>query len=179
MKLTKTQEEYLKTIYLLQKENNRARVTDIADRLDKAKATVNYTIIKLKELGLLNYETYGEINLTDEGEKAARKILEAYDIVYIFLKDVLDLDEESANKEAEKLKASMSDETLNINVTKVKKVNENIKKKIIIENQKNFEMKLEEIERKDEDKNTIEYIILLQMIPMLLILFFGLVKTRI
>ena len=33
MNLSKTQEEYLKTIYILQGEKNKARVTDIAKRL--------------------------------------------------------------------------------------------------------------------------------------------------
>ena len=48
MNLSKTQEEYLKTIYLLQGEKNRARVTDIANKLNKAKATVNYPSVNLK-----------------------------------------------------------------------------------------------------------------------------------
>ena len=36
---------------------------------------------------MLNYESYGTIELTQEGENLAKKILEAYDIVYLFLKD--------------------------------------------------------------------------------------------
>ena len=43
----------------------------------------------------------------------AKKILEAYDIVYLFLKEVLNLEETKARAEAEKMKMSMSDETLN------------------------------------------------------------------
>ena len=47
------------------------------------------------------------------GRDAAQKILEAYDIVYLFLKDVLDLDEQSAKDEAEKIKLVTTDETIN------------------------------------------------------------------
>ena len=35
MKLTNSQEEYLKTIYILEKSNGKIRVTDIAKKLKK------------------------------------------------------------------------------------------------------------------------------------------------
>ena len=50
---------------------------------------------------------------TQEDINECKKILEAYDIVYLFLKDVLNLDEESAKKEAEKIKLTITDETIN------------------------------------------------------------------
>ena len=43
----------------------------------------------------------------------AKKILETYDIVFVFLKDVLELEPKNAEMEAEKMKLSMSDETIN------------------------------------------------------------------
>jgi len=64
MKLSNIQEEYLKTIYLLEKQENRARVTDIATKMNKTKPTVNYAINTLKEEGLLDYEAYGNVTLT-------------------------------------------------------------------------------------------------------------------
>ena len=67
----------------------------------------------LKEAGLVNYETYGTIELTEQGEDLAKKIIEAYDIVYLFLKDVLNIDSENAEKEAEEIKSSITDDTLN------------------------------------------------------------------
>jgi Mn-dependent DtxR family transcriptional regulator len=39
--------------------------------------------------------------------------LEAYDIVYVFLKDVLNLEEDEAENEAEKIKLAISDDTIN------------------------------------------------------------------
>ena len=70
-------------------------------------------IYNLKDNGLLNYESYGTIELTEEGENLAKKILEAYDIVYVFLKDVLNLEEEDAKQEAEKIKTTITDDTIN------------------------------------------------------------------
>ena len=47
------------------------------------------------------------------GSNLAKKILEAYDITYLFMKDVLNLDEEEAKEEAEKIKSIISDNTIN------------------------------------------------------------------
>ena len=43
----------------------------------------------------------------------AKKIIETYDIVYLFLKDVLDLGEDEAASEAEKVKLAINDDTTN------------------------------------------------------------------
>ncbi len=103
----------MKTIYILQNHNGKARITDIAKTLNKTKPTVNYMVVHLKEMGLINYETYGSISLTEGGKKCAKKALEAYDIVYLFLNEILKMKPDTAKVEAEKIKATVSDETLN------------------------------------------------------------------
>lgn len=113
MNLTNIQEEYLKTIYTLQKTENQVRVTDIANKLHKTKPTVNYAINNLKSEGLVNYEAYKNISLTNKGKQEAKKILEAYDIMYIFFNEILGLDEKKSEQEATKVKATLEDETLN------------------------------------------------------------------
>ena len=92
--ISKSLSEYLKTIYILQVKNQEIRVTDIAIEMNCSKPSVNKA-------------------LTKEGEDLAKKILEAYDIVYIFLKDVLGLTEEDAKSEAEKIKLTLTDNTIN------------------------------------------------------------------
>lgn len=111
--ISKSLEEYLKTMYLLNKQNGRVRVTDIAEKMNCTKASVNKAIHNLKDNELLNYETYGTIELTENGENLAKKILEAYDIIYLFLKDVLNLEKNQAQQEAEKIKSVIADETTN------------------------------------------------------------------
>lgn len=111
--ISKSQEEYLKTMYILNIKNKEIRVTDVATTMNCSKASVSKTINNLKESGLVNYETYGKIELTEEGENLAKKILAAYDIVYIFLKDVLEIDEKIAKNQAERIKMAMEDNTLN------------------------------------------------------------------
>lgn len=111
--VSKAQEEYIKNMYILKKQTGNIRVTDIAKKMNCTKPSVNKALNNLKANNLVNYETYGTIELTKEGENLAKKILEAYDIVYIFLKDVLELSEEDAESEAEKLKLNLGDKTLN------------------------------------------------------------------
>lgn len=111
--ISKSLEEYLKTMYILQIKKQEIRVTDIASLMNCSKASVNKAINNLKENGLVNYEIYGKIELTPEGVDLAKKILEAYDIVYVFLKDVLGIEKENAKLEAEKIKLTMEDNTIN------------------------------------------------------------------
>ena len=111
--ISKSLEEYLKTMYVLKKQNGNIRVTDVAKKMNCTKPSVNKAIYNLKDNGLLNYESYGTIELTEEGENLAKKILEAYDIVYLFLKDVLNIEEKEAEEEAEKIKSVIADETIN------------------------------------------------------------------
>ncbi len=111
MKLTNSQEEYIKTIYILSKTEKEIRVTDIAKRLGITKPSVNRAIKNLKDLNLLNYQTYGEIKLTKEGEIQAQEILKKEDIVKIFLNKILDIEEKQAEKEAKAMKHAISPET--------------------------------------------------------------------
>ena len=111
--ISKSLEEYLKTMYVLKIQNGNIRVTDIAEKMNCTKASVNKAVYNLKDNKLLNYESYGTIELTESGENLAKKILEAYDIVYVFFKEVLNLEDEQAKSEAEKVKSVLTDETIN------------------------------------------------------------------
>ena len=113
MELTNSQEEYLKTIYILKTTNVEIKVTEIANRLSKTKASVNNAINLLKEEGLVTYEKYGPIQLTELGEREAIKIIEANDIVKLFLTDIINVNAENAEKEAKEIKTILSDDTLN------------------------------------------------------------------
>lgn len=111
--ISKALEEYIKNMYILEKQNGNIRVTDIANKMNCTKPSVNKAINNLKDNGMVNYESYGTIELTKEGENLAKKILEAYDIVYLFLKEVLGLEKDDAEQEAEKIKTVITDSTIN------------------------------------------------------------------
>ena len=111
--VSKSLEEYLKTMYVLQKQNGHIRVTDVAEKMNISKPSVNKAVNNLKSEGLVNYQTYGLIKLTETGNSLACKILERYDIVNLFLREVLNIEKKKAQEEAEKIKLAMSDETMN------------------------------------------------------------------
>lgn len=100
-------------MYVLNRQNGEIRVTDVANKMNISKASVNKAVKNLKEEGMLDYEAYGDIKLTKEGEELAQKLLEAYDIGILFFRDVLGLEEEKAIENAESFKSAISDEAFN------------------------------------------------------------------
>ena len=111
--ISKALEEYVKTMYILKQQKGEIRVTDIAEKMCCSKASVTKALNNLKDKSLVEYEAYGEIKLTEAAEEIAQKNLEAYDIVYLFFNEILEIKNEEAKEEAEKVKSIISDETLN------------------------------------------------------------------
>ena len=111
MDLTNSQEEYIKTIYILSKTEKEIRVTDIAKRLEITKPSVNRAMKNLKDIKLLDYEAYGKISLTKEGEKIAKEILKREDVLKLFLNKILDIEEKQSENEAISMKHAISQET--------------------------------------------------------------------
>lgn len=110
--MTASLEEYLKTIYILLQKTKRARVTDIANYLGYTKASVNRALGNLKKNGLIEYEAYGEIKLTEEGKKQAENIVKRHNVLKAFLVNVLEVEPEIAEKEAKNMKHAVSEDTI-------------------------------------------------------------------
>lgn len=111
--ISKSLQEYLKTIYIIQKQGEQPKVTNIAEKMNCSKASVNKSLKLLTEEALIKYEAYGQIEMTEDGLKLAKKILEANDIVYLFLTEVLGEEKEIAEQEAKEVKMAMKDSTVN------------------------------------------------------------------
>lgn len=127
MKLTNSQEEYLKTIYLLEKNNKKVRVTDIALKLKITKPSVNKAINTLKNMGVINYKAYGNITLTEEGQNYAVEIIRKQDILKMFLIEILNIEKQQAEEEAKAMKHAISEETaqkLNKYITQIMNLSE-------------------------------------------------------
>ena len=105
-------DEYLKTIYVLEKENQNVRVTDIAQKRACSKPSVNRALKVLDAQGFIQYEAYGKINLTPRGKEEAEKIQKTWVVLKAFLMKVLEVPEEVASQEAESMKYAISEETV-------------------------------------------------------------------
>ena len=105
-----TQDQYLKSIYLIQQqENGPASTGAVADRLEVSPASANEMIGKLENDGLADHEKYEGVSLTDEGILRASEALQTYCIIERFLHSVLEVEEFRA--EARQLE-SVIDETV-------------------------------------------------------------------
>ena len=110
--MSESLEKYLKTIYLLINKNTYVRVTDIANKLECTKPSVNRALKVLNDEGLIKYEAYGDIVLTSKGNLIAEKIINSQLILKSFLTIVLNVDEDVAEKEASIMRYSVSEDTI-------------------------------------------------------------------
>lgn len=112
MELTKSLEDYLEAIYVLQKRHQCVRITDLAAMLNLSKPSVNRAINALKSEGLVIHEHYGPITLTEKGAGISEDIYSRHKILTKFLVENLNIAPEIAEKEACGMEHSISKETL-------------------------------------------------------------------
>ncbi|HOV26201.1 MAG TPA: metal-dependent transcriptional regulator [Pseudobacteroides sp.] len=110
--LSASLQDYLEAIIELEEKEGIVRVTDIANKLDIAKASVNQTIKKLKDMSLVRQETYGPVELTDEGRHMANRIRQRHNKLRQFLIEVLGVDSDIAEKDACLMEHAVSAQTM-------------------------------------------------------------------
>jgi len=86
--LSPSMEDYLEMIYRTCKKQGYIRVTNLAQLLNVQASSATKTVQKLTEMGLLAYEKYGIIQLTEEGKKIGDFLLKRHQIVETFLKNI-------------------------------------------------------------------------------------------
>jgi len=111
MMLSDVMEDYLKTIYYLQDEDEeeRIRTSDIADHLDVTSPTVTSMLEKLEDRGLIDREKYKGVRLTDEGETVALEVLRHHRLLEAYLTEHLDYDWSEVHDEADRLEHHISE----------------------------------------------------------------------
>ena len=112
MTLTKSLEDYLEAILILEKGHDEVRVTDIANFLDISKPSVNKAVKILKDEKLIDFEKYGKIKLTAQGTKIAKDIFFRHQTLKKFLMNDLGIDKETAESEACAIEHVISKESL-------------------------------------------------------------------
>ena len=108
MMLTAIQEDYLEVIHDLSSEDAGVRTTDIADRLGCRLPTVSRTVQKMADMGLVEHESRGLISLTHKGWSTAHDIAHRHSDTLAFLKKILGLTEEQAQRDACKIEHGLS-----------------------------------------------------------------------
>ena len=104
-------EDYIETIYLLKKKKGVVRSIDVANELGFSRPSVSRAVGLLKEQGLVTMDNSGELMLTDEGLKTARKVYEKHTNLTTFLMMTAGVDEETAETDACRIEHVISAET--------------------------------------------------------------------
>lgn len=105
-------EDYLERILELINTKGYARVVDIAKRLGISQASVTNMVQRLDAEGLLKYEKYRGLLLTNAGESLAKNITHRHEVLTDFL-NLFGLDEETVYRDVEGMEHHVSPETLN------------------------------------------------------------------
>ncbi|HOK79518.1 MAG TPA: metal-dependent transcriptional regulator [bacterium] len=110
--LTKSLEDYLETIKILTDAGRIVRVKEISKFLRVTEPSVVNALNILKEKGYIEQEKYGHVELTELGDKEARKILKKHKIVFGFLTNILNVSPKVAQNDACRMEHVISDETI-------------------------------------------------------------------
>jgi DtxR family Mn-dependent transcriptional regulator len=98
--ISASMQDYLEVILDLENKEEAVRVTDIANKLNIAKASVNQTVKKLKNMCLVQHQTYGPVELTSTGKKIALKVRQRHELIKEFLIEVLGVQPSIAEEDA-------------------------------------------------------------------------------
>ncbi len=124
---TESREDYLETILLLMRKNGGVRSIDIANELNYSKASISRAVGILKESNYISVDRSGQITFTEEGQKRAEAVYDRHITIKSFLKDIVGISSETAERDACKIEHIISDESFE----KIKKmVTENEKKSL-------------------------------------------------
>ena len=80
-----TEENYLKALFILSTEIGETTVNALSKSLEIKMPTVNSMMKKLSEKGLVNYESYKPVKLTEKGKKEAALIIRKHRLTEMFL----------------------------------------------------------------------------------------------
>lgn len=78
MKIQQSAENYLETIYMLQKSKGTCRSVDIANELGFSKPSVSVAMKNLRENGYIEVMGDGNISLLEPGKKIAEELFERH-----------------------------------------------------------------------------------------------------
>lgn len=99
MKAREDREKYLETIDYFIKDHGYARPLEIAVQLKVTPASVSQMLVKLSNEGLINYQKYRGMTLTQKGKDLLKDLAEKEGSIYDLLK-IMGCDEKTAREKA-------------------------------------------------------------------------------
>jgi len=109
MPLTRSVEDYLKTIYLLAPGGGAVSTNDIAERLGLSAPSVSGMVKRLSDARFLDHEPYRGVVLTDSGRRSAIRMVRRHRLIEAYLVRFLGYSWDTVHDEAERLEHAVSD----------------------------------------------------------------------
>jgi len=103
MKLSSSEENYIKSIYNLQEKTGKVNTNSLAKFLNTSAASITDMLKKLKLKKLLEYKKYYGFRLNEAGRKEALKIIRRHRLWEFFLVSKLEMEWEKVHDIAEEL----------------------------------------------------------------------------
>ena len=107
MVIKESAENYLETIFMLNREKGYARSIDVANELGVSKPSVSVAMKHFREDGYITIEEDGALKLTEKGEEIAERVFERHQVIAKAL-IALGVDEETAYEDSCKIEHDIS-----------------------------------------------------------------------
>lgn len=109
VRLTRAQEDYLKSLYLLGGGERPVPTGELAQRLGISSPSVSEMVTRLSAQGLVEHDRYKGQQLTREGRKVALELVRHHRLLEMFLVRVLGYTWDEVHDEAERLEHVISE----------------------------------------------------------------------
>ncbi len=110
--LSPSLEDYLEMIYRKITEQGHIRVSALAELLNVKPSSASKMLIKLKEAGLVAYEKYGVIQLTEQGQQMGEYLVWRHEVIKEFFALLSPDDLQTAFQEGELAEHILSKQTV-------------------------------------------------------------------
>jgi len=111
--LSESLQDYLEAVYLLAQRRGVARMKEIAALVGVGKSSVTAGVQTLAERGLVNYQPYQYVTLTEAGEAMGKVLLRKHRVLKRFLMEVLGVPEEEAEAVGCRMEHAIKGDVLN------------------------------------------------------------------
>jgi DtxR family Mn-dependent transcriptional regulator len=106
---TRSQQDYLKALYLLRGDQRPVPTRELAQRLGISSPSVSEMVARLTAQGLVEHDRYRGQQLTREGRKVALELVRHHRLLEMFLVEVLNYTWDEVHDEAERLEHVISE----------------------------------------------------------------------
>ncbi len=112
MNNSESNEMYLETIYILERNHGHAHIVDIARMLGVTKPSVTKAMDQFKKQDLIRQETYGPVTLTEKGKAVSKKIYRKHQLITQYLEKSLGLSPDEASDNACRMEHNITGDML-------------------------------------------------------------------